>query len=342
MAQTYACNVMTVNEADECDLVVFNSFLHFVPRAQRSHKKRSTCPPRTHNAEEAYCCASVSTIDSIEDEFAGLAEYSDTNSLAESASEVEDTSQLQATGYASHDFNVGTSGDADECELELVVQNSFLHAVPLARRSEKRRSSCPPRMHADGEPAYSGSAKTSAAADHWYQCGSDGAVDSHGDEHSGYANWTDTVTSTNSSAHRDDDVQHQMGHDGFCTVMVKNMPCRCKPEELRAAITDVGCGGGLDFLHIPVKRGHRTNCGYAFAGFTTHAAAVRFRERMSGYRFGSRSSDKVVEVVPAHIQGKDGKAHVADYGRHNVQTLANSQFLTVNAGCAPTEIAWRW
>merc|ERR1712137_1375597 len=62
---------------------------------------------------------------------------------------------------------------------------------------------------------------------------------------------------------------------GVCTVMVKNIPCRCSQEEFLDCIHSLGYKGKYGTFHMP-GRSKRQNFGYAFLQFHESADACLF------------------------------------------------------------------
>jgi len=96
---------------------------------------------------------------------------------------------------------------------------------------------------------------------------------------------------------------------GVCTVMVKNIPCRCSQEEFLECVHDLGFKGKYGTFHMP-GRSNRHNFGYAFLQFRESAVAFTFYEKMSGIRIGGRKSQKRIVVVPADVQSLTGTKKV--------------------------------
>lgn len=120
------------------------------------------------------------------------------------------------------------------------------------------------------------------------------------------------------AAHGDDESEEDCTNDGEpvvfpaeCrTVMIRNIPCRCSEEEVLAAVHELGFRGH-NYFHMP-WRGTREKvqaCGYAFIGFEDTETTRRFAAAMTGYVFANRNSLKVVQIVPAHIEGSDPRSH---------------------------------
>lgn len=97
--------------------------------------------------------------------------------------------------------------------------------------------------------------------------------------------------------------------EGVCTVMVKNIPCRCSQDEFLDCVHDLGFEGKYGAFHMP-GRSNRQNFGYAFLQFRESADACKFFEKMSGIRIGGRKSQKRIVVVPADVQSLTGTKKV--------------------------------
>jgi len=96
---------------------------------------------------------------------------------------------------------------------------------------------------------------------------------------------------------------------GVCTVMVKNIPCRCSQDEFLDCVHDLGFEGKYGTFHMP-GRSNRQNFGYAFLQFRETADVLKFYEKMSGIRIGGRKSQKRIVVVPADVQSLTGTKKV--------------------------------
>jgi hypothetical protein len=99
------------------------------------------------------------------------------------------------------------------------------------------------------------------------------------------------------------------GESEATTVMLCNIPCRVKLEEIIEAVRSLGFEGTYDLLHAPgPKRRHRhliskTNIGYAFINFVSPEYARDFMKVFTGFCFEGRQSDKVGVAKLARIQG---------------------------------------
>eukprot|EP00440_Ansanella_granifera_P064921 gb/GFBE01070393.1/.p1 GENE.gb/GFBE01070393.1/~~gb/GFBE01070393.1/.p1 ORF type:complete len:196 (+),score=36.21 gb/GFBE01070393.1/:1-588(+) len=88
---------------------------------------------------------------------------------------------------------------------------------------------------------------------------------------------------------------------GVRSVMMQNIPCRCRYEEVTDAIKAKGFEDHVAALHLPMKNAR--NAGYCFVHFLTPGVAPKFRDAMDGYSFQLRKSAKRVKVFPARVQG---------------------------------------
>jgi RNA recognition motif-containing protein len=117
------------------------------------------------------------------------------------------------------------------------------------------------------------------------------------------------------------------------TVMVRNIPCSCKRQEVLDAIEEVGFKDRYEFFYLPTR--YSKYLGYAFIGFPDPRTTKEFTEAMTGYRFRSRSSQKVISVVPAHIQGLgNNMRHFQDL--YVMRTRHVPTFNHSDASCADT------
>eukprot|EP00440_Ansanella_granifera_P000694 gb/GFBE01000751.1/.p1 GENE.gb/GFBE01000751.1/~~gb/GFBE01000751.1/.p1 ORF type:complete len:279 (+),score=60.63 gb/GFBE01000751.1/:1-837(+) len=95
-------------------------------------------------------------------------------------------------------------------------------------------------------------------------------------------------------------------HDeGRYKVMLRNIPARCRVEELEQAIDDVGFTGCCATYNMPVKSNTCMNRGYAFATFNELDTAASFAEAINGYRFRSRLGSKAIQAELPEIQDLD-------------------------------------
>eukprot|EP00929_Paragymnodinium_shiwhaense_P090602 TRINITY_DN5077_c0_g3_i1.p2 TRINITY_DN5077_c0_g3~~TRINITY_DN5077_c0_g3_i1.p2 ORF type:complete len:230 (-),score=74.59 TRINITY_DN5077_c0_g3_i1:124-813(-) len=102
------------------------------------------------------------------------------------------------------------------------------------------------------------------------------------------------------------DDECSTGTEGDCnditTIMLKNIPSRCRRSALVEAIDGLGFKGSYDFLHHPMKRNKCQNYGYAVINFKEPIVAKRFLEQFDGYQL-KESSGKRLTVSQAAVQG---------------------------------------
>ncbi|KAF4647679.1 hypothetical protein FOL46_003916 [Perkinsus olseni] len=90
---------------------------------------------------------------------------------------------------------------------------------------------------------------------------------------------------------------------GVTTWMMRNVPSRYTQGELMQEISLAGFEGRFDFFYLPLDRVSMANAGNCFINFTTAEDASEFFDFFAGRVLGRFGSRKVVEVVPAAIQG---------------------------------------
>merc|ERR1712007_55812 len=106
----------------------------------------------------------------------------------------------------------------------------------------------------------------------------------------------------------DDDTEMPHTTGEIHTLVIKHIPCRCTRDELLNTINKLGFAGSYEFFHLPTKRGHHHNFGYAFISFNDPVVTSNFRRTMNGFQLQSRRSLKEITVEPAHVQGFFGSA----------------------------------
>eukprot|EP00930_Biecheleria_cincta_P091078 TRINITY_DN8058_c0_g1_i5.p1 TRINITY_DN8058_c0_g1~~TRINITY_DN8058_c0_g1_i5.p1 ORF type:complete len:221 (-),score=46.88 TRINITY_DN8058_c0_g1_i5:431-1093(-) len=111
----------------------------------------------------------------------------------------------------------------------------------------------------------------------------------------------DSARVTPSFAH-ESQVQDEDDWRDITIVMMQNLPCRCTPEEISAAVGEVGFGPYVNFVHLPRKSAGGRNCGYGFVGFVNAEITLKFRDVFEGCTLKSRTSSKQVRLKPAHRQ----------------------------------------
>lgn len=120
-------------------------------------------------------------------------------------------------------------------------------------------------------------------------------------------------------------------HNGPITsLMLCNIPCRVTQESLGEAIDEMGFKDTYDFLYLPTAgRSAKTtgsNLGYGFINFVDPCYPGPFQKAFSTYTFPGTSSQKVLGVKVAHVQGL--AANMRNFGQGNarrVPIIQNSQ-----------------
>jgi RNA recognition motif-containing protein len=84
-------------------------------------------------------------------------------------------------------------------------------------------------------------------------------------------------------------------------ALAKNIPCSCKKVEVIDLLKHFGFMERSNFFYLPTR--HGKILGYAFIGFQDAEVAEQFRKTMTGYQMPQKKSTKVIDVLPANIQG---------------------------------------
>eukprot|EP00397_Hematodinium_sp_SG-2012_P011764 GEMP01011912.1.p1 GENE.GEMP01011912.1~~GEMP01011912.1.p1 ORF type:complete len:540 (+),score=104.60 GEMP01011912.1:75-1694(+) len=91
---------------------------------------------------------------------------------------------------------------------------------------------------------------------------------------------------------------------GFTTLMLRNIPARYSQEQLLADLEKLGFKGNcFDFFYLPVDFGTRKNLGYAFVNCVNSKIALTFCNDIDGKTLPRYWSGKIIEVMPAAVQG---------------------------------------
>jgi len=96
--------------------------------------------------------------------------------------------------------------------------------------------------------------------------------------------------------------------DNVYTVMMRNLPNSITQKLLLTNINKEGFLGSYDFVYLPIDPKANANRGYAFINFIEPAWASKFRSHYEGQKFGSATTNKIVSVVPALLQGYEANA----------------------------------
>jgi len=94
------------------------------------------------------------------------------------------------------------------------------------------------------------------------------------------------------------------------TIMLRNIPNRCNRAAITQQLEAYGFGGTYDLVYVPIDRTvGNLNLGYAFVNFREEEDCSRFREAFNGKcakaLFPNSSSNKVLIIAPASVQGRD-------------------------------------
>lgn len=114
------------------------------------------------------------------------------------------------------------------------------------------------------------------------------------------------------------------------TIVLKNIPSRCKATDVLAMIEDSGFQGKFEFLYMPMKPEGVKNKGYVFISFTDARTAEVLQMAMRGSRFRQRNSQKtvVVEIARKNVpltQVQRAKAVHAQESPWGPVLVANSE-----------------
>ncbi|KAF4703804.1 hypothetical protein FOZ63_009197 [Perkinsus olseni] len=108
------------------------------------------------------------------------------------------------------------------------------------------------------------------------------------------------------------------------TLMMRHIPNRYSQSELIQEVTATGFGGTFDFFYLPMDHSTRANFGYCFINFTTPAVASLFTHVFSGKQLKMSTSRKIIEIVPAKLQGFD--ANLLHYSKKAVSSDSEEEF----------------
>jgi hypothetical protein len=87
------------------------------------------------------------------------------------------------------------------------------------------------------------------------------------------------------------------------TMMIRNIPCRFRQQELMSIIDGMGFERSYDFFYLPMDSRKNANLGYAFINFEKPEVAARCQGMLDKYMFKSTNSSKACIVKAADIQG---------------------------------------
>eukprot|EP00747_Dinoflagellata_sp_TGD_P063160 gnl/TRDRNA2_/TRDRNA2_153336_c1_seq2.p2 gnl/TRDRNA2_/TRDRNA2_153336_c1~~gnl/TRDRNA2_/TRDRNA2_153336_c1_seq2.p2 ORF type:complete len:290 (-),score=59.90 gnl/TRDRNA2_/TRDRNA2_153336_c1_seq2:47-916(-) len=113
-----------------------------------------------------------------------------------------------------------------------------------------------------------------------------------------------------------DPVKTVSGDGDVHTVMMRNIPNKYSQQLLIEEINNQGFAGTFDFIYLPVDPDTDANRGYAFVNFDDPSDALRFKQEFDGRQMALFDSNKVVNVMPATLQGFE--ANYAHYSNARV------------------------
>merc|ERR1719394_693245 len=88
--------------------------------------------------------------------------------------------------------------------------------------------------------------------------------------------------------------------ESITTVMVRNLPVRCKQDELVQELNGSGFEGSYDFVYMPCNFASGTSRGFAFVNFTMPTVAPHFVNMWNGsQRFSDHSDSRALQVTAA-------------------------------------------
>jgi hypothetical protein len=219
--------------------------------------------------------------ETIKQQHASFASYEPSEISCAASAEINDTDRWKPpetnTGTRSASIASGQIVEQKEMEEE---------SVPVVNNKPRRKSA--PAAYgmftscSDGHSDRESSNKSALAAYGMFASCSDGHCDPESSNKSKITKITDNS-------------------GGVYTVMIKNIPCSCKREDILQAVAELGFADQHDFFYVPMRHGKIP--GYAFIGFPSTDLTRKFTIAMTGYRFSSKESKKSVIVVPASIQG---------------------------------------
>eukprot|EP00928_Gymnodinium_smaydae_P011165 TRINITY_DN14152_c1_g2_i1.p1 TRINITY_DN14152_c1_g2~~TRINITY_DN14152_c1_g2_i1.p1 ORF type:complete len:301 (+),score=14.69 TRINITY_DN14152_c1_g2_i1:64-966(+) len=103
---------------------------------------------------------------------------------------------------------------------------------------------------------------------------------------------------------RDDDAGKDSNTwKGVTSVMVRNVSYKCTKAMFCDELNRAGFEGLFDYAYVPVNAGRGTSKGYAFANFVDARTAFKFKEQFHGRRMDMPGGTKLLEVIPANLQG---------------------------------------
>eukprot|EP00928_Gymnodinium_smaydae_P069417 TRINITY_DN5289_c0_g4_i3.p1 TRINITY_DN5289_c0_g4~~TRINITY_DN5289_c0_g4_i3.p1 ORF type:complete len:312 (+),score=23.05 TRINITY_DN5289_c0_g4_i3:68-1003(+) len=90
---------------------------------------------------------------------------------------------------------------------------------------------------------------------------------------------------------------------GKTSVMVRNIPYKCTRPMFFEAVKRAGFENLYDYAYMPLNAGRATSKGYAFLNFSDDITAYRFKVHFDGKKMDVPKKSKLLEVIPANLQG---------------------------------------
>eukprot|EP00928_Gymnodinium_smaydae_P055216 TRINITY_DN3880_c0_g1_i2.p1 TRINITY_DN3880_c0_g1~~TRINITY_DN3880_c0_g1_i2.p1 ORF type:complete len:312 (-),score=38.74 TRINITY_DN3880_c0_g1_i2:470-1405(-) len=113
---------------------------------------------------------------------------------------------------------------------------------------------------------------------------------------------------------------------GKSSVMVRNISYKCTRGMFRDELCKAGFEGLFDYVYVPVNVGRGTSKGYAFVNFVDAQTAFTFKQRFDGNRMDVPGGMKLLEVIPANLQGyAKNVSHYIDKQNEVSATLKSRQ-----------------
>lgn len=109
------------------------------------------------------------------------------------------------------------------------------------------------------------------------------------------------------------------------TLMVRNIACRLKPQEVHAEFQALGFGGQYDYLYVPMNSKGKANLGYFFINFVSAEAALRAMVLLHNTTFGRVDSTKLCQVSFSQTQGVAAQVEAREQYQEPVSELLATQ-----------------
>jgi len=87
------------------------------------------------------------------------------------------------------------------------------------------------------------------------------------------------------------------------TLIIRNVPRRYTSTAILIELETFVKSGDYNMVYLPLDNSRASNCGYAFVNFVSAEIAARASQKMNGGHWHCVCSNKVIRIVPAHVQG---------------------------------------